>query len=763
MGTMNKRDAGAAENQGGVLETTRRRVLQSPVLSAAILGAMALGTPALGQSAAAETDPPADASEPGDIEIVTVYGTSNPLPAFDYPGQVSIIGRDQIETFAPSAISDTLRDVPGLDFIGGPRRTGESPTLRGLSRENVLILLDGARQSFTSAHDGEFFLDPELLRSAEVVRGTASALYGSGALGGVLAFETVDAADLLREGESAGVRLRVGYQDVNEEALISLTGFGRTDRLDGLVNIAMRDSGDIALGDGTDLPSDDDILNALVKGTVSLTEALTIEGSWQRFANEAFEPNNGQGTLGTGDSTLDRNVEKDITTDTFRIAGAFRPLEQDWIDANITLYRTDTEVEEFDPTLPRTTVRDIQTTGVTARNATRFNLGAAENTFTIGLDWYEDEQEGTDDNSVDGARQGVPNGEAEFLGVFAQLETSIQRPLGLPGELLLIPGVRFDSFENSATAPDENGMVSDFENSDEEVSPRFGASYAPQEWLRVFGSYSQGFRAPSINELFLTGPHFPLPHPVLFDPTGFPPSFVFVNNNFVPNPDLKPETAESIEIGAGVDFDDVFSSGDSLTAKLSYYETEVEDLINLFVDIRFPQTCFIPTPPFNNFPCDAGVTTSENLDSAELSGVEFEGVYDADRFRLSVAYASVDGEDAETGSDLGTLTPDRLNLDGRVKFPRQNASLGARVQLADELELRRFDDDVDAFVVFDQRDSYAVLDLYATWEPAFANGLRVDLGVDNVFDEDYERVFQGVSEPGINPRIAVSYQLGFGG
>ena len=76
-------------------------------------------------------------------ETVTVYGTSNPIAVFDYPGQVTVVTRDELDTLAPSSISDALRDVPGLDFAGGPRRTGEAPSLRGLSGQNVLILLDG--------------------------------------------------------------------------------------------------------------------------------------------------------------------------------------------------------------------------------------------------------------------------------------------------------------------------------------------------------------------------------------------------------------------------------------------------------------------------------------------------------------------------------------------------------------------------------------------------------------------------------------------
>ena len=319
-------------------------------------------------------------------ETVTVYGTSNPLPVFDYPGQVSVITRDEIERRTPSTVADLLRDVPGMEFSGGPRRTGEVPSIRGFSGQNVLILLDGARQSFTSAHDGRFFADPALLGTAEVVRGPASALYGSGAVGGVLALESADAEDLLREGETWGMRVRGAYQSVNEETLTSLSAFTNTGQFDGLASIGLRQSGDIELGDGSTLPSDDEITTGLLKGRYALSDALSVEASWQRFDNSAFEPNNGQGTLGTGDSVLDRNVDKDITSDTYRLGLAFDPVS-DLIDSDLTVYQTVTEVEEFDATVPRTISREIETSGLSARNAARIVLGGIETTRTFGGDW----------------------------------------------------------------------------------------------------------------------------------------------------------------------------------------------------------------------------------------------------------------------------------------------------------------------------------------------------------------------------------------
>lgn len=678
-------------------------------------------------------------------DIVTVYGTSNPIRVFDYPGQVTVLVRDQLELIQPGAMSDLLRDVPGLEFSGGPRRTGETPSIRGLGRENVLILLDGARQSFISAHDGRFFLDPELVQTAEVVRGPASALYGSGAVGGVLAFETVDAADLLGEGEPGGVRLRSAYQSVNQEWLTTATLFGRKGGLDGLASFGVRRSGDISLGSGVDLPSDDRIKTGLIKLGYGFTDALSGDIAWQSFSNRAVEPNNGQGTGSTGDATLDRDVDKDIKTETWRAGLAFTP-GLPLLDTRLTVYNAVTSVDEFDASADRTTQREIETNGVSLRNASRFTFGPVDTTLTLGGDWYEDTQTGTDSAATGGIRGGVPNGTAEFSGIFAQIEAEIARPLGLPGRLTVIPGVRHDAFESSSDLSQQT-------SSDNQVSPRIGASYAPAQWLRLFASYSEGFRAPSLNELYLDGVHFPVPHPVLFNPAMG--RFVFVNNNFVPNPDLKPESSETVELGFGLDFKDLIASGDRFQGKLSYFESDIIDLINLTVDFAYDPTCFT-RPAF--FPCTAGTTSSANIDGAKLAGWEAEASYEAPRWYARLSASTLDGTNDAASEDIGTLTPDRLGLDVGMKLTGWNTRIGTRLQLAGEFERRGLSG--NTFMIVERRPGYAVLDIYASWRPGFMDRLRIDAGVDNVFDHDYDRVFEGVSEPGRNFKLSISWQSG---
>ncbi len=182
-----------------------------------------LGRVALAQSAgvpespvsppeSSKAQPPAQAGTKKILDTISVTATRNPIKAFEYPGMVSVIGREGIQTRQPSTPDDILKFVPNVEFTGGPRRTGETPSIRGFSGPDVIVMFDGARQNFGSAHDGRFFIDPSLLKSVEVLRGPASSLYGSGGTGGIIEFRTMGAADFLAPGETVVRRSRVAIR-----------------------------------------------------------------------------------------------------------------------------------------------------------------------------------------------------------------------------------------------------------------------------------------------------------------------------------------------------------------------------------------------------------------------------------------------------------------------------------------------------------------------------------------------------------------------
>ena len=255
--------------------------------SAFLLGAasIALASPALGQTAAATAN--------AEVEVIVVEATHTKLNAFEYPGMTSTISAETLDLGRPADLDDLLRQLPGMEIAGGPRRTGQSPSLRGQGRENTTLLLDGARQNFGSAHDGALFVDPSLLVGVESVRGSASALYGSGASGGVISLRTANARDLLADDESWGFSLGAGTRSVDEEVRGSASLYAQSDRFDLLASVSRRQSGDIALGSGDDLPADDAATSGLVKLGVEAAEGVRLELSWQGFDSE--RPGRGRG------------------------------------------------------------------------------------------------------------------------------------------------------------------------------------------------------------------------------------------------------------------------------------------------------------------------------------------------------------------------------------------------------------------------------------------------------------------------------------
>ena len=673
------------------------------------------------------------------LDTISVTATRNPMQAFDYPGMVSVMRRSDIRMRQGSSPDDILSFVPNVEFTLGPRRTGEAPSIRGLDGADVIILFDGARQNFGSTHDGRFFIDPSLLKSVEVLRGPASSLYGSGATGGVIEFRTVNAADLLERGQDAGATVSAGYQDVSSESWGTFTAYGRAGHgLDVIGSVTKRDSGAITLGDSSELAdADDDIVAALAKAGTAIADNQRLEASFLRFANTATEPNNGQGEGGRLAPGL---VEKAIRSDTFRVAYEYSDALDTLLDLDVVAYFTDMQADELrldDEGLgPRGELlkRDVGTIGFRLDNRSRLDISddiAA--TLTYGAEYYRDSQDGS---AGSGERDGVPDADAAFLGSFLQAEVLLSEPSGfVPGHVLVVSGLRYDEYETS-----RRGARS---NEDSEVSSRLGVSWVPERWLMGFANYGDDFRAPTINEIYLSGTHFRIP---LEDGLS-------LANRFVENPDLRPQRTRTVEIGGGLTFDDIFEQGDSGRIKASYFRIAGEDFIDIFLeqppvfgpDGLLPE-CRRPGA------CD-GRTVSRNVSEAELDGWEIEGVYENDRLRLTLGFSSIDGRDETTGEHLGVLTPDQLTADLAVKLPEIDSVAGWRMLVADRFDKVNDEDE--------ERSGYAAHDVYFSWQPSATSlqGVRIELGVDNLFDKAYSRVFTGAFEPGRNLKASASYSL----
>ncbi len=112
---------------------------------------------------------------------------------------------NQLAARANLSLGDMLDGEPGLSsrsFGGGPSR----PVIRGFDGERVVVLENGERMGDiqSTAPDHAITLDPLGLNRVEVVRGPASLLYGSSALGGVINLFTEDAPRQWNRGLSGG-------------------------------------------------------------------------------------------------------------------------------------------------------------------------------------------------------------------------------------------------------------------------------------------------------------------------------------------------------------------------------------------------------------------------------------------------------------------------------------------------------------------------------------------------------------------------------
>lgn len=694
------------------------------------------------QSAPAQDAQEAEAER---MAPISVTATRTPMEAFSVPGMVTVKGPEEIADEIPSALGDLFDDIPGVTTFGGPRRTGEVPTIRGFSGPDVIVTIDGTRQNFISGHDGRVFVDPAFLGELEVVRGSSSALYGSGGTGGVIALRTLSADDLLRPDETFGATLGGSFRTGNEEFAERLLAYGKpTDDTDLFAGLVLRQSDDVRLGNGFDLDAKDDIISGLVKGTFSNDSGFGLRLSWQRFSNDAREPGNGQAATG------DLN-DKEVDNETFSAAFTMKPPGQGLLDFELQAYKTDNSVDET--ALEGASVgtllnRSLDTWGASGTNTSRFaladDLGLA---VTAGFEVYRDEAEGRQDG---GPRGGVVSGEQDFAGFFVQTAFTWLSPFGLPdGEFTIIPGVRFDSFESE----DNAGTRTE----DDQLSPKVSARFAPVSWGFVFGSYADAFRAPRLDELFPTGTHFPVIGPGGL--AGF--------NTFIPNTGLEPQSTSTWEAGAGTEFDDVFTPGDIFQAKAGYYSIDGENFLSTEViqnaNLANPQ--FFPGPLTFPFTCRAfvsiavdpdgcgGTTQIVNIPDAEISGFEIEATYDAPRWRLQLAGQTMDTEDTATGEPIGIEQPDQITADLRIKLPEFDSYVGWQATFADEF---REGTDTSEF-----RDSYQIHEIYARWRPTDGPLARFSLGVtaENLFDEEYQRVSSDTVEEGRSILVDLTYSI----
>jgi len=133
----------------------------------------------------------APAEKPLALEPVIVTATVAPTPLDQTTAPVTIISREQIAAQQATSVTELLRQVPGVHIDQAGARGGISSVyVRGSDPNFTVVLIDGVKVNDpTNSRGGSFdfsTLSTDNIERIEIVRGPLSAVYGSGALGGVI-------------------------------------------------------------------------------------------------------------------------------------------------------------------------------------------------------------------------------------------------------------------------------------------------------------------------------------------------------------------------------------------------------------------------------------------------------------------------------------------------------------------------------------------------------------------------------------------------
>lgn len=707
-------------------------LMASAVLLGLPLTLLAQQAPPVESSAeteAATTPGQSAVKEPTRLEAVTSVATRSERSSFDVPESVGVVDEDQLETEQPTNVAEAVQHLPGVEISSGPRQTGEFVVIRGLSGDRVLVTVDGTRQNFAGGHRSKLLLDPDLLKQVDVLRGPGSALWGSGALGGVLALTTKDAADFLAPEQNFNARIRAGYQDGSREQLRGLTLAGRQGNFDVVGDIGQRESDDLEQGGGDTLPDSAlDVDSSLLKFGWNLMPGHRLQLSSLNYRDQGISPSNPSQPESANNPRLDRENDQGYT----QLRYQFERENGRFGGAHVNLYRTDLDITEDRVGAPRHDTLQFETDGFDV--GAYFRFAPFNQRLTLGAERYEDTGAATRDGAP---RPQFPDAEQQIQGLYLQNE------LQLTPAWSLIPGVRHDRFRSRSNT----GAGGDLDES--ETSLRLGTAYQLTEWLAINASYGEAFRAPNLTELYAAGSHF-------------------LGNQFMPNPALRPEKAANRELGLRLGWNSLLREDDQLRVKFSGYENNVEDFIELAVNTTvssFPQPiCSLPNPPAGCAsplgPIIGGSSTFINLRDAELRGGELELAYQLGRLSADFSYARVRGQNRETGDPLALIPADTTRLGLAYRLPAQDLRLGLRLTHADD------QNEVPSAasnggVVVQPTDGYTVADIFGVWEPQGErlNGLRVNFGVDNVADKRYRRHLSLFDEVGRNAQLRVSYLM----
>ena len=707
------------------------------------------------------------------LQQVTISATRQEQDVNSVPSTISVHDRQELDRQNVNTIKELVRYEPGVSVGGTGQRGGVSGyNIRGIDGDRILTQVDGVEipDSFFNgpyAKTQRNYVDPEIVKRVEILRGPASVLYGSNAIGGAVSYFTLDPDDIIKPGQDVGARLKTGYSSADRSWLKSGTVAGRAGDFDGLLHLSQRDGhetesygnhGGTGLSRTAANPEDVKTTNVLAKAGWNYNDDDRLAFTYEKFKNriDANEKsavggpfNQGQ-PLGmyrsrTGTDTVSRErfgLENSMVVDSV-VADNLK------LSLNYQTAKTDQNtLEDYFP-FTRNVLRSRNTTYeekqwvLDAQADKAFQIADTDHLLTYGATVKN--QKVTGSRSGSGVCLAVgrgctavgANSPSDYLvkssdfpdptintySLFAQDEISWN-------DWTFMPGLRYDytkltphitqEFLNTVAAADKSS-VSDKEKVWHRLSPKFGLTYALSEEYTWYGQYAEGFRTPSAKALY--------------------GRFTNLGEGYSvePNPDLEPEKSKSFETGLRGTFD--AGSFDVAVFYNKYRDFINEDAI---------------TPGYDEL-----TFQSNNIKHATIKGAEIKGRLNLDAFGAphglynigSVAYAH--GRNEDTGEPINSVNPLKAVLGLGYEQENYGALVSwTLVKRKDQVDDSNFFSPDGTSTQF-KSPGYGVIDLSGFYK--VTRDVTVNAGLYNLTDKKYwnwddVRGYDSVGEAGvINP------------
>jgi hemoglobin/transferrin/lactoferrin receptor protein len=734
---------------GAVVAVGLFTLVSAPIAGLAQSKAPGEGTPVLAQTQT--------------LDEVTVSATRTQRRITDTPATVTVIGAEDIERNFINDIRDVTRYEPNLSVRRAPARFGlagastgrdgfSSFNIRGLEGNRVRILVDGVRvpnaYSFgaTAIGRGDYF-DFGLIRRLEVLRGSASALYGSDGLAGVVSITTRDANDFLatREGpRNAYGAINLGYNNENNAWTAGVIAAARaSDNIQVLAMTSRSGFSEIRnFGDNTSAgplrtapnPVDGERQSGLFKlnfGTGGYRGRFTAEVIDTRSNTDVLS-SRGAPPL-TATSVLRLTANDTISRERYSLENRF-DIGSWWADDVLaTIYTQDASTRQVafedrnvaaDRTRDTTYKESIQGLFVQATKRTGIQR------WTYGLDLDQTKFSNFVTGLVPPAGETFPLRRFPITdyttqGLFVQNELDF-------GAFSIIPAARYDSYKLQPVA-DSLFPVPSVTKSGSAITPKLGVVWRLTPQASLYGNIADGFKAPvpqQVNQFFENVTSF---------------------YRTIPNPNLKPERSTSYEVGARW-------TQPGLLAQVALFEGKFKDFIEDNVQVAGAGTSVNPT-----------VFQSINRGRVRISGFEARVRYDLNaQWRVQAAYGQTKGTDEVSGLPLNSVDPAKLVVG--VSYLQPSWAVTANLTHVAEKKLSSINPtSITPVAAPFAPGAFTNLDLLASWQATKRLSLRA--GVFNLLDEKgffwsdvrglaaSSPVINAYSQPRRSASIAMRYEI----